>query len=52
MAISESVAEVCRNMTQRSRRRTLPARILVYAVAAALAFALAAGVGATVALMR
>jgi hypothetical protein len=33
------------------RKRSLPVRILVYAVAATLAFAVAAGVGATVALM-
>jgi hypothetical protein len=38
-------------MTQRSGRRTQPTRILVYAVAAVLAFALAAGVGAAVAVM-
>ena len=37
-------------MTQRLRKRSLPVRILVYAVVAALAFALAAGVGAMAAL--
>jgi len=38
-------------MTQRLRNRSLPLRILVCAVAAALAFALAAGVGAMAALI-
>jgi hypothetical protein len=38
-------------MTQRSKKRSLPVRILMYAVAATLAFALAAGVGAMAALM-